>query len=175
MQLSRVVACDPDAWEALYRDVYPGLHAFASRRLGSAAAADDAVSEAMARALDRVGSFSPRGGGLRAWLYGILRNVILESYRTSGRTESSVDLDRASSDPEPGSRLIDLESRDHMRLAFARLEPADREVLELRVVARLSADDVGQVLDKQAGAVRMAQSRALERLRVALKEVTGGD
>ena len=52
-----------------------------------------------------------------------------------------------------------------MRAAFERLGDEDREVLELRVVAGLSAEEVGNVLGKRAGAVRMAQSRALERLR----------
>ena len=40
------------------------------------------------------------------------------------------------------------------------------------MVAGLSAEGVGEVLDKKPGAVRMAQTRALSRLRVALGEVT---
>ena len=58
-----------------------------------------------------------------------------------------------------------------MREAYTRLSDDDREVLDLRVVAGLSADEVAAVLGKQPGAVRMAQSRALERLRQHFGEV----
>ena len=166
---------DPDVWESLYRNAYPGMFAFARRRLGSDAAADDAVSEALVRALDRVATYVPSGIGLPGWLYGILRNVIHESHRQSGRVQPSLDLDRVSLEPSPDSRLLADEQQRALRTAFARLDDADREILELRLVAQLSAADVGQVLDKQPGAVRMAQSRALDRLRRAMEEVTGAE
>ena len=55
-----------------------------------------------------------------------------------------------------------------VRAAFAKLGPADQEVLELRIMAGLSADEVAQTLGKRPGAVRMAQNRALGRLRALM-------
>jgi RNA polymerase sigma factor (sigma-70 family) len=52
-----------------------------------------------------------------------------------------------------------------MRRGFSRLGQADREVLWLRVCSGLSASEVGEVLGKKPGAVRMQQMRALEALR----------
>jgi RNA polymerase sigma-70 factor (ECF subfamily) len=51
------------------------------------------------------------------------------------------------------------------------LSDDDRELLDLRVVGGLSADEVASVLGKQPGAVRMAQSRALDRLRGHFQEI----
>ena len=48
---------DPDAWEQVYRRSYPRLFAYARRRLASDTAADDAVSEAMTRAIERIERF----------------------------------------------------------------------------------------------------------------------
>ena len=56
--------------------------------------------------------------------------------------------------------------------AFARLRPEERDLLELRVTAGLDAEEVATVLGKRPGAVRMAQARALARLRTFLEEVT---
>lgn len=53
-----------------------------------------------------------------------------------------------------------------MRFAFDRLPAQDRELLELRVLAGLDANSVGSVLGRRPGTVRVAQSRALRRLRV---------
>ena len=60
-----------------------------------------------------------------------------------------------------------------VRRAFALLSDDDRELLELRVVAGLSAEESAGVLGRRPGAVRMAQSRALSRLRRHLEEVEG--
>ena len=42
------------------------------------------------------------------------------------------------------------------------LSPDDREVVWLRVCAGLSSDEVGDIVGKKAGTVRMQQLRALE-------------
>jgi RNA polymerase sigma-70 factor (ECF subfamily) len=57
-----------------------------------------------------------------------------------------------------------------VRRALERLPADDREMLELRVVAGLSSDEVAYVLGMRPGAVRTAQSRALTRLRTYLAE-----
>lgn len=174
--VARARRADPDAWETLYRRAYPRLHRYARRRLASDDQADDAVSEAMARAIDRIDAFAwtGAGGGFDGWLFGILRNVVLETYRAGARSPL-VDVDRmpepvTGAEHDPATGIVAREEARMVRSAFARLSPSDQEVLELRVIGRLDADAVGAVLGRGAGAVRMAQSRALTRLRGHLPE-----
>lgn len=172
--VERVAVWDPDAWEQLYRCTYPQLFAVARRRLGSDAAADDAVSETMLRAIDGIGRFSWQGGGIEAWLFGILRNVILEAKRREGRIEPVP----APPEPtqlaggDPVATLVENDQRIEVRAAFQRLSAEDRELLELRVVAKLSADGVAAAMGTTAGAIRTAQSRALHRLRAHYESIT---
>ncbi len=168
------VARDVDAWEALYRRAYPGLFAYARRRLRSEHEADDAVSETMLRALNRIHTFTWKGAGFDAWLYGIARNVIREGHRHSGRTSSTAELPEAETPTAgPLDELVGHEQAADVRCAFGRLDPEDQELLELRVVAGLSAEGVGAVLGRRPGAVRMAQSRALRRFRGLFEEANG--
>ena len=167
--MERARAGDPDAWEEVYRSVYPRLYAYARGRLATDEQAEEAVSETMTRAMDRIHRYAPGAAGLDGWLFGIARNVVLESYRASGRAtpndpETMARLDREES-PDPVAGLLAAEERSTLADAFARLSPADREVLELRVVAGLDAEQVAVLTDRKAGAVRTAQSRALARLR----------
>jgi RNA polymerase sigma-70 factor (ECF subfamily) len=169
---------DPDAWEALYRHCYPRLVSYALRRLPDQSAADDAVSEAMARALRRIDEFSWRGSGFDGWMYGIVRNVVMEQRRRSSRDQRLLDRNsaetNATSDPTSGSpeHVVDAAGdRDLLVRAFERLDDDERELLELRIVGELSAADTGAVLGKNPGAVRTAQMRALGRLRQAMKEL----
>lgn len=175
--VGRAAGGDADSWEVLFRRSYPRIFSFARRRLSSDHAADDAVSETMLRALDRIESFTWQGAGFDAWLYGIARNVIHETHRSTRRTtpvaEPDVDLTAVQA-PGPLEGLVAAEQRQQVRQAFARLSAEEQELLELRVVMGLDAEAVGEVVGRQAGAVRMAQSRALGRLRTFLREVDGG-
>ena len=58
-----------------------------------------------------------------------------------------------------------------MRVAYGRLTDEERELLDLRVIGALSAEEVGELLNRRPGAVRTAQSRALARLRIFFEEV----
>lgn len=162
---------DEAAWEALYRRARPKLEAWARRRLPADAAAE-AVDETMARAVASVGRYHERGLGIDAWLFGICRNVVLDMQRRAARRGPGVPAEAAWAPDEPGplDHVLGREEAARLRRAFARLGEADREVLELRVVAGLDAAEVARVLGKRAGAVRQAQSRALGRLRALLDE-----
>lgn len=172
--VSRAVGGDADAWEGLYRRAYPRLFAYSRRRLRSDHEADDAVSETMLRALNRITAFTWQGAGFDAWLYGIARNVVQEAHRHSGRVSSGAyPAETETTAAGPLEQLVGRERCADVRSAFGRLSPEDQEVLELRVVAGLSADGAGEVLGRRPGAVRMAQSRALGRFRGFFEEVTG--
>ncbi|MGH8906721.1 MAG: RNA polymerase sigma factor [Egibacteraceae bacterium] len=170
----RAAGRDADAWAALYRRAYPRLFAYACRRLPTPGDAEDAVSETMMRAIDGIQRFTWRGAGFDAWLYGILRHVVYEMTRQQRRRAQPLIGDPPGNDVLPLDRILSDERDEFVRQAFARLSPRDRELLELRVVGELNAAEVGLVVGKRAGAVRMAQRRALARLRQALEQVTDG-
>lgn len=168
---------DPDAWEALYRHCYPRLISYARRRLHDHQAAEDAVSEAMARALRGIEGFTWQGVGFDGWMYGILRNVVNEQRRGHYRRVRLVgrhSSERATGDHDASTPSRAAERADEERAlleALSRLDDDERELLELRLVGELTAAEAGELLDKQPGAIRTAQMRALKRLRTFMKEL----
>jgi RNA polymerase sigma-70 factor (ECF subfamily) len=163
--VQRAQARDAEAWDMLYRRMHGPLFRYARRRLPDAAAADDAVSETMARALARIPAFTWRGAGFEAWLFGVLRNVVREQRRRSMRTFGPGAGSAPVQHTTPVDHLLAAEEAVEVRAAFGRLSPSDQKVLELRLVEGLTAEQVAAVQGRRPGAVRMAQSRALARLR----------
>ena len=167
---------DPDAWELLYRRAYPRLVAYARRRLATHEQAEEAVSETMVRAMDTIGRYRPGPSGIDAWLFGITRNVVLETYRAGARQRATDPAGLAARSlaggPDPEHAVLEAEERVLLVRAFDRLSAQDRDLLELRVVVGLDAEQVGRLTGRRAGAVRMAQSRALARLRAELQAQT---
>jgi RNA polymerase sigma-70 factor (ECF subfamily) len=157
-----------DAWEALYRDVHPRLRSYALSH-ADRAQCEDLVNEALARAFAGVHRFKWEGVGFDAWLFGILRRVCSEHHRRHIRDQPEHRLEAETDGAEP-SDTVELEDEHaEVRRAFELLRPPEREVLELRVIAGLSAEDTARVLGKASGAVRTAQSRALANLRVLME------
>jgi len=163
---------DPDAWERLYRASYPKIHAYARRRLPPAEVGD-AVSETFLRAVRDLDRFEGAGAGFDAWVYGIARHVVLDAQRGSSRRIRPMRAGRELPASEPLQVLLDTEEARAARRAFGRLGPADRELLELRVIGGLSAEDAAAALGSRPGSLRMAQTRALRRLRQLLDEELG--
>ncbi|HET8990237.1 MAG TPA: sigma-70 family RNA polymerase sigma factor [Acidimicrobiales bacterium] len=159
---------DPTAWDRLYTRIYPAMFDYARRRLSDAETARDAVAEALGRAVATRDRF-PLDDSPDAWCFGILRHVVIDLQRRRYREARR----RVTLDP-PDEVGLDLETADdhaRLRAAFARLDDDERELLELRVVAGLSSEEVARTLSSSPGAVRMAQSRALAKLRTLLEGV----
>jgi RNA polymerase sigma-70 factor (ECF subfamily) len=171
--VARACAFDPDAWAELYERAHRVLFGYAYRRLGAVEAAEDAVSETMTRALQTVGRREWNGAPPEAWLMGIMRNVVYESWRRTARDDRAVTLPVPVADTPAIDLVIADEDAAEVRRAFGKLSPEDQELLELRVFAGLSADEVGSILERRPGSVRMAQHRAIARLRAMLPGADG--
>ena len=156
---------DQAAWEALYRAAYPRLIGFAYRRLRSMDEAAEAVSETMLRAVAHIHRFDQPEAAFTSWLIGICRHVVIDQQREKYRRRAGQLDDYASGDDAPLDNVLVDEERALVRAAFECLDPEEREVLELRVIAGMASGQVGEMLGKRAGAVRTAQMRALGRLR----------
>lgn len=162
----------PDAWEAAYVVTRPALWRFARSRLATDDQAEDAVSETMVRAMSAIGTYQHGSSGLVAWLIGIERNVINEIYRAGSRLRAVAPLSEPPVE-EAVDHVVASEEASALRVAFKQLPSGDQELLGLRIFAELDSETTARVLGKRPGAVRMAQARALGRLRVTLREAAG--
>lgn len=167
-RLDDLRAFDPDAWAQLYVAARPLLWRFARVRLATTEQAEDAVSETLVRAMSSIERFEGDGRAVLGWLVGIARNVVRETYR-SGARQRAVTPAAEPRPPEPLDAVVATDEARAVRAAFRELVADDQELLGLRIVARLDAATTAQVLGKRPGAVRMAQSRALGRLRDRLE------
>jgi RNA polymerase sigma-70 factor (ECF subfamily) len=166
-EVARLRVGDARSWEALYRRVYPAMLAYAERRLGSKEEAQDAVSEAMTRTVSGMDRLADTGATPESWLFGVLRHVVLDRQRSSYRRRD-LPVYRDLTPDGPLESVVAGDERDAVRAAFDKLPDRDRELLELRVVAGLSSEEVASILDMRPGAVRTAQARALDKLRSVL-------
>ena len=158
---------DPYSWEAAYLAYARSLMGYLMVRLDNRDDAAEALSETFTRAIDKIATFRGDAYAFRAWLFSIARNVSNDQHRRRARLIVLPDHPEADDRVQPSGEDLAISHEDltELRKGFARLPKADQEVLWLRVCSGLSAVDVGHVMGKKAGAVRMQQMRALGALR----------
>jgi RNA polymerase sigma factor (sigma-70 family) len=150
-------------FEALYRASAADVYAYVAALLRDRTAAEDVTSLAFERAFRRRGLFDRRRGTERAWLFAIARNAALDELRRRRRSGALVG-DVAEPPVEEADPLL-AERRLLVRDGLASLDPADREVILLKFLGRLSNGELARVLGCSESNAGTRLHRALERLR----------
>jgi RNA polymerase sigma-70 factor, ECF subfamily len=154
------------ALAALYRDLHPPLLRYLQTQ--EAREAEDLASDVWLDVATGLERFQGDEASFRRWFFTIARRRLLDWRRRR---------DRRMTDPVPPSALVALEGpHDSEREALeaistrealariATLPPEEAEVVALRVLAGLDANDVSAITGRSPGAVRVMQHRALKRL-----------
>ena len=112
--------------------------------------------------------YKDQGRPFLAFVYGIAAHKVADAHRAAARNRSEpteVVPERFSLDAGPEQMALDSESAARMKKLLAVLPEKQREILILRVVVGMSAEETAEAVGSTAGAVRVAQHRALARLK----------
>lgn len=168
---------DAAALSDLLGRLRPGLLRYCRARLGrtdgSYGSADDVAQEVCLAVVTALPRYVDSGRPFAAFLYGVAAHKVADAQRAAYRDRSephALPPDRADGAAGPEEAAVAADEARAARELLALLPKAQRELLMLRVVAGLSAEETGAVVGMSAGAVRVAQHRALARLRLLAQE-----
>ena len=179
---ARPASADPALLAVVYSEHGPGIRRFLQGLLHDRAAADDALQETFARAFRRMDTLQDPER-IAPWLFGIARNVALETRKARRRIGRLLDFDpeaerrdpHQGSDPRtPEAELLGREAAGVAVRALDRLSTDRRAVLMLRVDHGLSYDDIAGLMGWTLGKVKIEIHRAREVLREELSGYEGG-
>jgi RNA polymerase sigma-70 factor, ECF subfamily len=167
----------PAAIETLLRQIRPMVVRYCRARLGRISghyhAADDVAQEVCIAVLSALPRYQDMGRPFASFVFGIASHKVADAMRSAARTAiPTEDLPDGPDDrPGPEETVVAYIEAERARALLARLPVHQRELIVLRVLSGMTAEETGHVLGMSAGAVRVAQHRALARLRaIALEE-----
>jgi RNA polymerase sigma-70 factor (ECF subfamily) len=165
------------AIESLLEHIRPMVVRYCRARLGRMAGhyhvADDVAQEVCIAVLSALPHYRDMGRPFASFVFGIASHKVADAVRSASRLAvPTEDLpDGPDEHPGPEETVVAYIEAERARTLLAQLPVHLRELLILRVVTGLSAEETGNVLGMSAGAVRVAQHRALARLRaIAVEE-----
>ena len=166
--VGRAQAGDREAMDRLVAQLRPGVFRYVLARVLDPHLADDVTQEVTVTMVQSLHRYVDQGRPVTAWAFGIAANKVSESRRSAyRRREAPVEAvpDQPQDGAEPEQAVLRLETARRMRDLLDTLPAQQAEIVRLRVAAGLSADETAAVLGMTPGAVRVAQHRALARLR----------
>ena len=173
------VAGDILARDRLLGAVYPLVLRYCRGRLGRQTpvigSAEDVAQEVCLAVVTALPSYVISGRSFQAFVYGIAAHKVADAFRARGRnrTDAMGELpDRPVLHDGPEQRLLAGELAERLGELLQLLTPRQREVLILRVVVGLSAEETADAVGSTPGAVRVTQHRALNRLRAAVSRTS---
>jgi RNA polymerase sigma-70 factor (ECF subfamily) len=162
------------ALTSLYQDLHPAVLRYL--RAHEPAEADDLASETWIDAASGLTRFEGDERDFRKWMFTIARRRLLDHRRRAMRRRTDLvaleDLDGLPGEVDVETTAVDsLTAQEAIQRLVDLLPPDQAEVVLLRLVAGLSAEEVGEVMGKRPGTVRVLQHRALERLARTMGDV----
>ncbi len=158
-----------DAIEALLRQFRPAIVRYCRARLARTGSLDedDVAQEVCLALLSALPSYRDMGRPFGAFVFAIAAHKVADAARGAARSPLPVPVlpDQPDRCLGPEETMVAGVDARQARVLLASLPAGQRRLLLLRVVGGLSAEDTGYVLDMSPGAVRVAQHRALLRLR----------
>jgi RNA polymerase sigma-70 factor, ECF subfamily len=170
---------DRDATAALLERVRALAHRYCRARLGTYPAgqqlADDVAQDVCIAVLSALPRYKNRGKPFEAFVHGIAARKVADAQRTAARADRPTDdvPDRVDRGPTPEEEALNAADLRQAMNLLEELPERLREVVVLRVAAGMTAEETGRSLGMSAGAVRVAQHRALSRLRKMAAETEG--
>ncbi len=148
-------------FRTIFREHKDAVYGFAWRMTGSAAAAEDATQDCFVALLQDQARFDAGRGSLRAFLMGVVRNVVRKRWRTESRWDP-IDEELFVAEPLDVERM---ETVDLVAKAVQSLPPLQRETLILAEYDEMSLQDVARAVEAEVGTVKARLHRARENLR----------
>lgn len=181
--LERLVAAandgDRSALNRVLAIIRPLVVRYCRARIGrqerSSVSADDVAQEVCLAVLTALPGYRDQGRPFLAFVYGIAAHKVVDAHRSVARNKS----EPVSELPEeldpydgPEQRAMNGALSVQMGQLLDTLPPKQREILVLRVVVGLSAEETAEAVESTPGAVRVAQHRALSKLRTAVSAIS---
>lgn len=174
--VTRMIDGEAAALEKLYDRYGAAVLGLAYKMLGDRTLAEEVTQETFWRIWRNAGSFSSRQGKFSSWMFGITRNLAIDTWRRGQRRPQPAPNpadEQANTIPDPEADVPETAwtaIKHHQVRAAVELLPANqREVIELAFFGGMTRQEIAETMDVPLGTVHTRARLGLQKLREALR------
>jgi len=165
---------NPEAFGELYDQYVDQIYRFVYSRVRSTEIAQDVTSDVFFKALRAIGRYQSTGRPFSSWLYQISANAVNDYYRSR---RHHAELDEAAGVPDAGPEIsetvIRRQEAERIWIAIDRLPKQQRTAVSLKLGEDLKLAQIGVIMGKSEGAIKLLIHRGMSTLRSQLQD--GGE
>ena len=167
--VERATGGDYEAFGELYSIYLERIYRYVFYQVRDKMTAEDLTEEVFLKAWKSIGSCRGKEQTFSAWLYRIAHNHVIDNLRRQRKyvtTDTDIEALAVNSDlaVEEEGKL----DRQEMLDRITDLPQNQKQVIILKFIEGLDNQEIGQVMGKSQGAIRVLQMRALAALRQRL-------
>jgi len=150
------------AQERIFTELAPVVQGYL--RLQGASEPEDLTSEVFLAVLRNLGTFEGDEPRFRSWVFTIAHRRLLDERRRAVRRPAAAPLDEAPEQPardDVERTVVEALGAEQVRRLCERLSDDQRDVLLMRLLGRLTVDEVAALMDRTPGSVKALQRRGL--------------
>jgi RNA polymerase sigma-70 factor (ECF subfamily) len=168
--LARAIQGDAEAFGELYERYLDEIQRYVFYRIANRFDAEDLTETVFLKAWESLPNFESSRVNLRAWLYRIAHNAVVDHYRTS-KVFTDLSSERLrDSHPSPEHQIQNLDVHQQLADLIRSLDSNLQQVIVCRFINGLSHAETAQIMGIKEGHVRVLQLRALQKLRLMLEK-----
>jgi RNA polymerase sigma-70 factor (ECF subfamily) len=175
-QLVERAKSDADAFGELYDHYFGQIYRFAYSRTRDRDAAEEVTQEVFMKALRAMPRYRPSGHPFSSWLYQISANAIADHFRQR-RPQASLDAAIEIVDPARpvAERVVQSAEAARVWAAIDSLPEQQRTAMTLKLGEDLKLAQIGEIMGKSEGAVKLLVHRGMigVRQRLGVSAVAG--
>ncbi len=174
--VSRAARGDREAFGDLYERYLDEIYRYLFFRLADETEVEDMTEMVFLKAWEVLPRTSEPIRNIRAWLYRVAHNLLVDRHRTR-KVNLPLELvdQRPDQLPPPELAVQQREAADRMAWMVSQLRPREQQVLLCRFVNGLSHSETAEVMNLKENHVRILQFRALKALRKRFGRELEGD
>ncbi len=169
--LRRARNLEEEALAVIFDHYYPLIYRYMYHHVGHIETAEDLAAKVFQRLLQQFHAGNGPQQYLKAWLYRVAANLIVDEFRRQQRRnhqplDPCLLIDSLNIEELSEHRVLTAQ----VQAALLRLTVRYRDVIILRYLADMSPDEIAAIMEITVGAVKALQHRALAALRRELTE-----
>jgi RNA polymerase sigma-70 factor (ECF subfamily) len=170
--LQRARRLDDGALGEIFDSYYEPLYRYIYRRIGVGQIAEDLAADVFRTFLEQLQSGRGPDTFLRAWLYRVAHNLMVDELRRKPHLDHER-LEDGPHDTSPAVNELAQSSfeRQNALAALQHLTDKQRAVLELKYLQGLDLAEIALTLKMKIGTVKALQFRGLEAMRRYLRQI----
>ena len=156
---------DQAAFAELYNGYVDKIYKYIFYKVDNASDAEDLCEQVFLKAWEAIGRYKWCGHPFSSWLYKLAHNLVVDHYRMRREPVPLNDLLYTSEEPaDPENMLHNAVEAAELRTAIAQLTPEQQQVVSLKFIEGYKNTEIAEMMNKNEGAVRALQYRALRSL-----------